>query len=50
MVEAQAVDRVHRKGQTRLVTVTRYLVPNSIEGVSGLRKCRLSEMLFLTIV
>ncbi|PQE26533.1 hypothetical protein CJF30_00001298 [Rutstroemia sp. NJR-2017a BBW] len=31
MVEAQAVDRVHRKGQTRTVTVTRYIVPKSIE-------------------
>ena len=33
MVEAQAVDRVHRKGQTRLVTITRYIVPHSIESV-----------------
>ncbi|RYP13394.1 hypothetical protein DL767_010752 [Monosporascus sp. MG133] len=31
MVEAQAVDRVHRMGQTRLVTVTRYIVSDSIE-------------------
>ncbi|RYP49271.1 hypothetical protein DL768_004994 [Monosporascus sp. mg162] len=31
MVEAQAVDRVHRMGQTRQVTVTRYIVPDSIE-------------------
>jgi SNF2 family DNA or RNA helicase len=36
MVEAQAVDRVHRKGQTRTVTVTRYVVPKSIETVSRL--------------
>lgn len=33
-IEAQAVDRVHRKGQTHPVTVTRYIVPNSIETVS----------------
>ncbi|KAI3336984.1 hypothetical protein HD806DRAFT_528566 [Xylariaceae sp. AK1471] len=31
MAEAQAVDRVHRIGQTCPVTVTRYIVPNSIE-------------------
>ncbi|RYP91270.1 hypothetical protein DL770_002588 [Monosporascus sp. CRB-9-2] len=31
MVEAQAVDRVHRIGQTRQVTVTRYIVSGSIE-------------------
>ncbi|KAI1079678.1 SNF2 family N-terminal domain-containing protein [Whalleya microplaca] len=31
MVEAQAVDRVHRKGQTKLVTITRYITPKSIE-------------------
>ena len=34
MVEAQAVDRVHRKGQTRFVTITRYIVSSSIEAVS----------------
>jgi SNF2 family DNA or RNA helicase len=34
MVEAQAVDRVHRKGQTRDVTVIRYIVPDSVETVS----------------
>lgn len=31
MVEAQAVDRVHRIGQTQEVTVIRYIVPNSVE-------------------
>jgi hypothetical protein len=36
MVEAQAVDRVYRIGQTQAVTVFRYIVPNSVETVSGL--------------
>ncbi|KAK1830452.1 SNF2 family N-terminal domain-containing protein [Podospora conica] len=31
MAEAQAIDRVHRKGQKGHVTVTRYIVPKSIE-------------------
>ncbi|KAL4905605.1 SNF2 family N-terminal domain-containing protein [Aspergillus multicolor] len=31
MIEAQAVDRIHRIGQTRDVKVTRYLTENSIE-------------------
>ncbi|KAI1355080.1 hypothetical protein F5Y01DRAFT_327926 [Xylaria sp. FL0043] len=31
MAEAQAVDRVHRIGQTLPVTITRYIVPRSIE-------------------
>ncbi|KAI1488246.1 hypothetical protein F5X96DRAFT_685614 [Biscogniauxia mediterranea] len=31
MAEAQAVDRVHRIGQTSPVTITRYIVPHSIE-------------------
>ncbi|KAF2647161.1 hypothetical protein K491DRAFT_644351 [Lophiostoma macrostomum CBS 122681] len=31
MVEAQAVDRVYRIGQKREVTITRYIVPRSIE-------------------
>jgi uncharacterized membrane protein len=33
MAEAQAIDRVHRIGQTREVTVTRYIVSNTIETV-----------------
>ncbi|KAI5867326.1 P-loop containing nucleoside triphosphate hydrolase protein [Durotheca rogersii] len=31
MAEAQAVDRVHRIGQTSPVTITRYIVPESVE-------------------
>ncbi|KAI0600873.1 hypothetical protein F4775DRAFT_543860, partial [Biscogniauxia sp. FL1348] len=31
MAEAQAVDRVHRIGQTSSVTITRYIVPRSVE-------------------
>ncbi|KAI0550442.1 SNF2 family N-terminal domain-containing protein [Xylaria curta] len=31
MVEAQAIDRVYRIGQTQQVTVIRYIVPNSVE-------------------
>ena len=34
MAEAQAVDRVHRIGQTREVEVIRYCVKDSIEEVS----------------
>ena len=34
MAEAQAVDRVHRIGQTRGVAVTRYIMDDSIEMVS----------------
>ena len=34
MAEAQAVDRVHRIGQTQDVVITRYIVPKSIETVS----------------
>lgn len=34
MVEAQAVDRVHRIGQTRPVTITKYIVSNTVETVS----------------
>ena len=33
MVEAQAVDRVHRIGQKREVVITRYIMLNSIERV-----------------
>ncbi|KAJ5740687.1 Helicase C-terminal [Penicillium malachiteum] len=31
MVEAQALDRVHRMGQRRDVSITRYIVKDSIE-------------------
>lgn len=34
MIEAQALDRVHRIGQTRDVVTTRYIIRNSIETVS----------------
>jgi hypothetical protein len=34
MAEAQAVDRVHRIGQTRGVRITRYCVKGSIEEAS----------------
>ncbi|KAJ0108129.1 uncharacterized protein J7T55_007248 [Diaporthe amygdali] len=37
VVEAQAIDLVHRIGQTQEVTVIRYIVPNSIETAS--EKC-----------
>ena len=33
MAEAQAVDRVHRIGQTKAVKVTKYCVQSSIEEV-----------------
>lgn len=36
MVEAQAVDRVHRIGQSREVLTTRYITRDSIETVSQL--------------
>jgi hypothetical protein len=35
MAEAQAVNRVHRIGQTKDVHITRYCVNNSIEEVSS---------------
>ncbi|KAJ5175560.1 Helicase C-terminal [Penicillium canariense] len=42
MVEAQAVDRVHRIGQCRSVTVTRYIVKDSIENyVQGIQQAKL---------
>lgn len=34
MVEAQALDRVHRIGQSREVLVTRYVTKDTIETVS----------------
>lgn len=34
MAEAQAVDRVHRIGQTREVVITRYIARKTIEEVS----------------
>lgn len=34
MMEKQAAARVHRLGQTREVTVNRYIVKNSVEEVS----------------
>lgn len=34
MAEAQAVDRIHRIGQTRDVKVIRYIISDSIEKVS----------------
>ena len=36
MAEEQALDRVHRMGQTRPVTITRYLVKDSIEEVKNI--------------
>lgn len=35
MVEAQAVDRVHRIGQEREVVITRYIMRNSVETVGS---------------
>lgn len=35
MVEAQAVDRVHRIGQDREVLITRYIMRNSVEKVDS---------------
>jgi len=34
MAEAQAIDRIHRIGQQRPVTVIRYIIRDSIEKVS----------------
>ena len=34
MVEAQAIDRVHRIGQTKDVVIVRYLASNTVEMVS----------------
>lgn len=35
MAEEQAFDRVHRMGQTRAVTVIRYIMKDSIEEVTN---------------
>jgi SNF2 family DNA or RNA helicase len=40
MAEAQAVDRVHRIGQSREVTVTRYIVINTVETVRSCHQSR----------
>jgi SNF2 family DNA or RNA helicase len=37
MVELQALERVHRLGQTRDVVITRYIIRDSFEDVSLLR-------------
>lgn len=34
MIEAQALDRVHRIGQSREVLVTRYITKDTVETVS----------------
>ena len=41
MVEDQALDRVHRIGQTKEVTTIRYIVRNTIEEVRWPNKFRL---------
>lgn len=46
MLEEQAASRVHRIGQTREVTVNRYIVENSIEQVC-LRKVALIRLVHL---
>lgn len=52
MVEAQALDRVHRIGQHRDVTITRYIVKSSIElvrsysPICGYPFCRILVLLF----
>lgn len=51
MVEAQALDRVHRIGQHRDVTITRYIVKDSIELVrsySPIWRYPLAESLFFS--
>lgn len=45
MAEEQALDRVHRMGQTRDVVATRYVVKNSIEEVSSMVPSFLSNAL-----
>lgn len=46
MVEAQAVDRVHRIGQFRNVTITRYIVKESIENVRHQLLCSFRSLKF----
>jgi hypothetical protein len=46
MVEAQALDRVHRMGQTRDVVTTRYIVKDSIETVSYSTFLCLSKLVY----
>ena len=41
MVEDQALDRVHRIGQTKEVTTVRYIVRNTLEEVRWPNKLRL---------
>ena len=49
MVEAQAVDRVHRIGQEREVVITRYIVRDSVETVcSTLSKSIIERKTVLT--
>lgn len=43
MAEEQALDRVHRLGQTREVIAIRYIVQESIEEVWSLSFCRIQE-------
>ena len=48
MVEAQAIDRVHRMGQTRDIFVTKYIVKNSIETVNTTCcSCKKSQSLII---
>jgi hypothetical protein len=49
MAEAQAVDRVHRIGQTQEVVITRYIVPKSIETVSSAAPKRVIKCGFLRL-
>lgn len=44
MVEAQAVDRVHRIGQSREVLTTRYITRDSIETVSRLESTQQTKL------
>lgn len=44
MAEAQAVDRVHRIGQSREVLTTRYITRDSIETVSRLKPAQRTRL------